>query len=78
VKECCIHLEDCYLVSKSQQIDTVPTRLSFEKDIWGGGDHAMFVEALKKIPMAEGGRWVWQADKPSRAPNQGRFQPNRG
>jgi hypothetical protein len=28
--------------------------------------------------MGEGGRWVWQADKPPRAPSRGGFAQQRG
>jgi hypothetical protein len=39
-----------------------------------GRRHA-FVEAVKKKAMAEGGRWVWQADKPAQAPACQRAPP---
>jgi hypothetical protein len=66
VKNHCIGLEDCFPVSRFQKIDSEPTRLSFVQDIWGGGDRATYAEILKRIPMAEGGRWVWQVDQPAR------------
>jgi hypothetical protein len=45
-------------VGRSDRFDAEPRRMSFAKDIWAGGDRATFVEALKKAPMADGGRWV--------------------
>jgi hypothetical protein len=71
-----IQSDDCFSVSKSQRIGSAPIRLSFAKDIWGGGDRATYAEILKRIPMVEGGCWVWQADKPERG--RGRSQQSRG
>jgi hypothetical protein len=58
-----IRPEDCFPAGRNQKIFSPPKRLSFTKDIWVGGDHATYAEVLQKIPMAKGGRWVWQVDK---------------
>jgi hypothetical protein len=70
VRERKIRPEDCHPVSRFQKFDKQPKTLSFARDIWGGsGKKQTFVEAVKKkVAMAEGGRWVWQADRPGRVP----------
>jgi hypothetical protein len=68
-----IHLEDCYPVGKSDKFDAKPRRLNFVKDIWASGEKATFPEALKKPPMVDGSRWVWQPDRPPRAPTRPRL-----
>jgi hypothetical protein len=72
-------LEDCHPVGRSDRINGVPTILNFAKDIWvrAGGGSATFVEILKKS-MSDGGRWVWQADRLTRAPNRARLHSQRG
>jgi hypothetical protein len=46
--------------------------VSFACDIWVRGcEKASYVEIVKRSSMAEGGRWIWQANKP-RAPGRGR------
>jgi hypothetical protein len=63
--------EDCFPVNRFQIIDKPPITLSFARDIWGGfGQRQSLIEVLKKSGMVYGGRWVWQADKPLRAPNR--------
>jgi hypothetical protein len=59
-----IRPKDCFPAGRNKKIFSPPKRLSFAKDIWARGDRATYAEALGNIPMAEGGRWVWQADKP--------------
>jgi hypothetical protein len=73
-----IRSEVCFPVSRFQRIDTVPMRLSFTKDIWGGGDRMTFIEALRQISMAERGHWVCQVDRQERGASHGRSQQNRG
>jgi hypothetical protein len=73
-----IRLEDCLPVGRSDRFDAELRRLSFAKDIWAGGDKATFVEALKKAPMADGGRWVWQPDRPPRAAGRPQLNSQRG
>jgi hypothetical protein len=53
-----IRPKDCYPVGRSDRFDEHSKSLSWVKDIWAGGDRATFVEALKKAPMADGGRSV--------------------
>jgi hypothetical protein len=55
VRERWIQPEDCYPVSTSHRIITVPMRLSYAEDIWAGRDRATFLEDLKKILMAVDG-----------------------
>jgi hypothetical protein len=70
--------EDCFSVSRSQRIIQQPTRLS-SSDISFNGGHPTYAETLRRLPMVEGGRWVWQADKPRTAPRGGfRAQQGRG
>jgi hypothetical protein len=78
VREKRVRLEDCYPVSRSQRVGKVLTTLSFVRDIWSSGKRASYKEALNSIPMVEGGRWVWQADKAQRPPIRGRPQGQRG
>jgi hypothetical protein len=52
--------------------------VSFDRDIKAiGGEKASYAEIVKRSLMTEGGRWVWQADKP-RAPVRGRNLGARG
>jgi hypothetical protein len=65
-----IRSEDCYPVSRNYRIEKPLTRLDFARDTWaGGGERAIYVEILKKRSMADGDRWVWQLNKPMRAPS---------
>jgi hypothetical protein len=52
--------------------------LSYLRDLCPIGDRPTFVEVLKRIPMAAGGKWVWQPDKPVRPAVRGRPQAQRG
>jgi hypothetical protein len=72
-----IRREDCFLVSKSQRFDLTHKVLSFSRDIWGGSDaQATFAKVVRKISMAEGGRWVWhRAPRPG---SRGGYQAQRG
>jgi hypothetical protein len=85
VRERKIRPDVCYPVSNQQRIDKVLKTLSFARDIWGGGggeggagQRHTFIEAVKKKAMVEGGHWVWQADKPARAPTRQRAQHQHG
>jgi hypothetical protein len=78
VRERRIRPEDCYPIGKHQKIDKAPKTLSFTRDIWAGaGQRQTFVEAVKKKVMVEGGRWVWQVDKPVLPPTRQRPQDQR-
>jgi hypothetical protein len=49
-------------VSRDQRISEPPTTLSWARDIRsGGGGKATYTEVMKRAPMADGGKWVWQA-----------------
>jgi hypothetical protein len=72
-----VHLEDCFPVSRVPNIDRVPMRLSIERDFCAAG-WATFVDILKRALVAEGGRWVKQANKPPQTPSRERFQMQRG
>jgi hypothetical protein len=79
VKDQRIRPEDCYPVGRGQRFSEVPVTLSWSRDIWPGGrEKPTYVEVLRRVPMADGGRWVWQADRPPRAPVRGRPQRGRG
>jgi hypothetical protein len=63
-------LEDCFPVGKFQKLEATPTRLSFSRHT--------YADVLKRIPMVQGGRWVWQPDKAQHAPGRGGFRQPRG
>jgi hypothetical protein len=65
-------------VRKGEKFAGVPNHLSFSRDIWGKGEKETYTDILKKSSMEEGGRWVWQPDRPPRAPNRGGFLGQRG
>jgi hypothetical protein len=69
--------EDCYLVARGQRIEGIPVRLSFSREILAHGK-ATYADVLHRSSMAEGGRWVWQADKSSRPSSRGGFARQRG
>jgi hypothetical protein len=72
-----IRVEDCFPVNRAQRIEGSSTRVSFSRDILVQGK-ATYADILRRSSMAEGGRWVWQADKPPRAPARGGFATQRG
>jgi hypothetical protein len=67
-------------VSRNQQFDKPPVRVSWSQDFKSGeGAKATFAEVVKQVAMVDGGKWVWQPDKPlPRAPMRGRPQRGRG
>jgi hypothetical protein len=68
--------EDCFLVGRHERIVDKPTILSFSRDIWAqGGSRLTFVEALKQSVMAEGGRWIWQPERPRALGREDGFRP---
>jgi hypothetical protein len=69
--------EECFPVAHGQRIEGILVRLSFARDILARGK-ATYADVLKQSSMAEGGRWIWQADKPPWVPNQGGFVGQRG
>jgi hypothetical protein len=50
-------------VSHDQRVEGIPRKLSFSRDILAQGK-ATYADILKRLTMAEGGRWVWHADRP--------------
>jgi hypothetical protein len=74
-----IKREDLHPVSKEQRITEKPITLSWARNLRPGGrDKATYAEVLMRIPMADGGRWVWQTEKPPHAQFRGRPQRCRG
>jgi hypothetical protein len=58
-----IHPEDCLQVSRDQRVEGIPHKLSFSRDILVQAK-ATYADILKRSALAEGGRWVWQANMP--------------
>jgi hypothetical protein len=77
VRERCIRPEDYFPVSGSQRINGVPMTLRWSDIRPGDGKRATYADVLRRIPMADGGRWVWQPDRPPHA-QRGRPQRGRG
>jgi hypothetical protein len=80
VREKKVRPEDCFPVGRNQRIVHPVTKLSFSRDICRNGEYPSYVEVLKRLPMAEGGHWVWQLNKPQQASPRGggRAQQGRG
>jgi hypothetical protein len=60
-------LADCFPVSKSHRFEGTLKKIQLATQIWEGGSRSSYAEIVKRFPMAEGGRWVWQEDKPRAA-----------
>lgn len=75
VREKWIRAEDCFPVTRSYRVREVPSSISFSRDILGrDGSKASYAEVLQRVPMAEGGRWVWQPEGQPFRPAQRQFQ----
>jgi hypothetical protein len=69
-------LADCFPVSKSHRFEGTLKKIQLATQIWEGGSRPSYAEIVKRFPMAEGGRWVWQEDRP-RATQRGCGQRGR-
>jgi hypothetical protein len=58
IRESKVRPEDYFPMSRTQRIDHTPRVLSYLRDLCPIGDRPTFVEVLKRIPMAAGGKWV--------------------
>jgi hypothetical protein len=64
--------EDCFPVSHTQRVEGPLMNLSFSIDILAKGKVTL-TDILKRSAMAEGGRWVWHAEKPMAQASRGGF-----
>jgi hypothetical protein len=58
-------------------VEGTPISLCFAREILAQGKET-YVDIIRKSSMADGCHWVWQPDKPVRAPTHGGYAAQRG
>jgi hypothetical protein len=56
--------QECFPVRRSDRFDKPPVSISFARDVWGAEEGKQTYVDTLKTPMANGGRWVWQPERP--------------